>query len=112
MTTKTPPKPQSRLRLSADPPDATRAPAAAAPDVEVDGAMAPENAAVRAATMIPAQLLQPGEIIVLLLKPHPLYIVLYPLKTLTIMVLLTLLGVLIARDAEAYDLAQNIVIVG
>lgn len=92
--------------------DGSRSPAAAAPDVEIDGTMDSDNAAIRAATMIPAQLLQPGEIIILLLKPHPLYIFLYPLKTLTIMCLLTLLGVLIARDAEAYDLAQNIVIVG
>jgi len=100
------------LRLSADPADTSRAPAAAAPDVEVDGALDRENIAVRAATMIPAQLLQPGEIIILLLKPHPLYILLSPLKTLTIMSLFTLLGVLLARDAAAYDLAQNIVIAG
>lgn len=109
-----PPAEQDRTACAAAaaPDDLSRAPAAAAPDVEVDGALEPENIAVRAATMIPAQLLQPGEIIVLLLKPHPLYILLSPLKTLTVMSLFTLLGVLIARDAGAYDLAQNIVIAG
>ncbi|MEM1110162.1 MAG: PH domain-containing protein [Planctomycetota bacterium] len=113
MKTFTPPKSAPRLSDSeASITSPSRTPAAATPDVEADGALAPDNPAVRAATMIPAQLLQPGEIIVLLLKPHPLYIVLAPLKTLTIMALFTLLGVMLARDNGAYDLAQNIVIVG
>ena len=46
---------------------------------------------IRAATMLPAQLLQPGEIIVLLLKPSPLYILLAPLKTLFMLVVFTLI---------------------
>ncbi|MEM8737080.1 MAG: PH domain-containing protein [Planctomycetota bacterium] len=100
-----PPHDKGRLRLSADHP-------AAAPDVEVDGALDADHAVVRAATMIPAQLLQPGEIIILRLKPHPLYMVLSPLKTLVIMTLVTLLGVRLARNAEAYDLAQNLVVIG
>ncbi|MBB6430489.1 PH domain-containing protein [Algisphaera agarilytica] len=105
------PPPQPDRKLSAAP--ASDEPAhAAASDVEMDGSIDQDASAVRAATMIPAQLLQPGEVIILLLKPHPLYILLWPLKTLTIMTLFTLLGVLFARDAEAYDLAQNIVIAG
>ncbi|MEO0515111.1 MAG: PH domain-containing protein [Planctomycetota bacterium] len=106
-----PPAEQDRAACAAAAQDDARSPAAA-PDVEVDGAIDRENIAVRAATMIPAELLQPGEIIILLLKPHPLYILLYPLKTLTIMSLFTLLGVLLARDAGSYDLAQNIVLAG
>lgn len=86
---------------------------AATPDADtIDGPLDANGAAVRAATMIPAELLQPGEIIILLLKPHPLYILLAPLKTLTILLLLTTLGVMLARDAEAYDTAQNIVVAG
>ncbi len=67
---------------------------------------------VRAAAMLPEQLLQPGEIIVLLLKPHPLYIFLAPLKTLTLMLLVTVVGVLIARNTAEYDAAQNILLIG
>ncbi|MEM9419953.1 MAG: PH domain-containing protein [Planctomycetota bacterium] len=105
------PPPQPDRKLSAAP--ASDEPAqAAASDVEVDGSIDQDPSVIQAATMIPAQLLQPGEIIILLLKPHPLYILLWPLKTLTIMTLFTLLGVLFARDAGAYELAQNIVIAG
>ncbi len=109
MTPRSPAKPDFAACAAAAPDDSR---AAAASDVEVDGAIERENLAVRAATMIPAELLQPGEIIILLLKPHPLYILLWPLKTLTIMSLFMLLGVLVARDAGSYDLAQNIVIAG
>ena len=45
---------------------------------------------VRAATMLPAQLLQPGEIIVLLLKPSPWYILLMPLRSVAVLAILTL----------------------
>lgn len=49
-----------------------------------------ETAAARAAAMLPAELLQPGEIIILLLKPSPWFIVLAPLKTLAALAVLTL----------------------
>lgn len=49
-----------------------------------------EAAAARAAALLPAELLQPHEIIILLLKPSPWFIVLAPLKTLAILALLTL----------------------
>ena len=68
--------------------------------------------AVRAATMLPEQLLQPGEIIVLLLKPHPLFIFLAPLQTYTMLLLVTIVGVLIARETQEYDAAQNIALIG
>jgi len=40
--------------------------------------------------MLPGELLQPSEIIVLLLKPSPLFIILAPLQSLVALVLLTL----------------------
>lgn len=45
----------------------------------------------RVAGLLPADLLQPGEIIILLLKPSPWYILLAPLATITAMVILVLL---------------------
>ncbi|HEX7010126.1 MAG TPA: PH domain-containing protein [Phycisphaeraceae bacterium] len=46
-----------------------------------------------AAALLPAQLFQPGEIIILLLKPSPWFILLAPLKTLVALALL-ILGVI------------------
>ena len=46
--------------------------------------------AARAAAMLPTELLQPNEIIILLLKPSPWFIVLAPLKTLVLLVLLVM----------------------
>ena len=83
---------------------------AAAPEAEP--VANPDDAAVRAAAMLPEQLLQPGEIIVLLLKPHPLFIFLAPLSTLIMIVLGTMAAVLTARWAENYDLAQNFTLLG
>ncbi|MEM9883294.1 MAG: PH domain-containing protein [Planctomycetota bacterium] len=92
---------------AADPSPPVRHPATTPGD-----AAAPDEMAVRAAALLPDQLLQPGEVIVLLLKPHPLYILLAPLKTLVILLLVTTLGVLIAGNAGAYTVRQNIVILG
>jgi uncharacterized membrane protein YdbT with pleckstrin-like domain len=49
-----------------------------------------DEAAARAAGMLPAELLQPGEIIILLLKPSAWFILLAPLKTLAAIVILAL----------------------
>lgn len=76
------------------------------------GALNPDAAALRAASMVPDQLLQPGEIIILLLKPHPLYIFLAPLKTLTIILLVTTLGVMIDGKINMGGARQNIVVLG
>ena len=48
-----------------------------------------DQTAAQVATMLPADLLQPGEIIILLLKPSPWFIVLAPLKALAVLVLAT-----------------------
>ncbi len=49
-----------------------------------------DQAAARAAGMLPTELLQPGEIIVLLLKPSAWFILLAPLRTLTTIVVFAL----------------------
>ncbi|MFN3166945.1 MAG: PH domain-containing protein [Phycisphaeraceae bacterium] len=56
----------------------------------------------RATAMLPAQLLQPGEIIILLLKPSPWFILLVPLRFLTVVLLCATLAILLQR--KGYDL--------
>ncbi|MGB1124329.1 MAG: PH domain-containing protein [Phycisphaeraceae bacterium] len=51
-----------------------------------------EPTLARANAMLPAELLQPGEIIILLIKPSPLFILLVPLRFIAIVLLCTLLG--------------------
>lgn len=51
----------------------------------------------RAAAMLPAQLLQPGEIIILLLKPSPWFILLVPLRFIAVVLLCAALIVLLER---------------
>ncbi|XAL98780.1 PH domain-containing protein [Phycisphaeraceae bacterium D3-23] len=63
--------------------------------LSADGAAEPLSA--QAAVMLPAQLLQPGEVIILLLKPSPLFIVLAPLRT----IIVILLGVLLLGQFQA-----------
>lgn len=65
-----------------------------------------------AAAMLPAELLQPGEIIILLLKPSPWFIVLSPLKTLALIALATL-GLLAVRQTGLILMPQpQIVLLG
>ncbi|MBX2853177.1 MAG: PH domain-containing protein [Phycisphaeraceae bacterium] len=52
-----------------------------------------EPAMARANAMLPAELLQPGEIIILLIKPSPLYILLAPIRFIAIVLLCALLAV-------------------
>jgi membrane protein YdbS with pleckstrin-like domain len=54
------------------------------------GETAADQAAARAAGMLPAELLQPGEIIVLLLKPSAWFILLTPLRSLTFIAVLAM----------------------
>ncbi|MFW6059749.1 MAG: PH domain-containing protein [Phycisphaeraceae bacterium] len=70
--------------------------------------------AARAAAMLPAELLQPHEIIVLLLKPSPWFIVLAPLKTLVALVVLTLAMVVLSGHIHAWlGIAQrDLVLIG
>ncbi len=60
-----------------------------------EGAAGPADGntvAPRLEAMLPAQLLQPGEIILLLLKPSPLFIILSPLNTLVLLIMLTIVA--------------------
>ena len=53
---------------------------------------------VRANAMLPAELLQPGEIIILLIKPSPLFILLVPMRFIAVVLLCALLiGQLLSR---------------
>lgn len=63
----------------------------------------------RAGAMLPAQLLQPGEVIILLIKPSPWFILLVPLRFFAVVVLLAALVILLERKGidvgiERYDL--------
>lgn len=59
---------------------------------EASDAAEAEPALARANAMLPAELLQPGEIIILLIKPSPLYILLVPLRFIAIVLLCTVLA--------------------
>ena len=64
----------------------------------------------RASAMLPAELLQPGEVIILLLKPSAWFILLVPLRFIAVTLLCTALAVLLDRKgydlgADRYDLA-------
>ena len=52
-------------------------------------------AQVRAAALLPEQLIQPGEIIILLLKPSPWYILLASLRALAIIAVAVILGLVL-----------------
>jgi uncharacterized membrane protein YdbT with pleckstrin-like domain len=66
----------------------------------------------RAAAMLPAELLQPSEIIILLIKPSPLYILLAPLRSLMLLIVLTL-GALAINSEFALGIARrDIILIG
>jgi len=69
-----------------------RAPAA---DTAPEGVAEPM--AARAEAMLPAELLQPGEVIILLIKPHPIYILLAPIRVFGIIALAATLLVLLSK---------------
>ncbi len=98
--TKTAPPPH-RDRLAAE--------GASAEDLPQNGQQALD---ARAALLLPAQLLQPGELIVLVLKPSPLMVVLAPLKQLTVIVLLATLGATIAHQLGHHETASRILLAG
>jgi len=77
-----------------------------------EGASA-EPLSAQAALMLPAQLLYPGEVVVLLLRPSPLYILLAPLRTLIVIVLGVLLVALVQRRGLDLGLsAADLVLAG
>jgi len=66
----------------------------------------------RAALLLPAQLLQPGEIIILALKPSPLMVVLAPLKQLTLIVLAAAVGAAAAELLGHSGSASRVLLAG
>jgi len=62
--------------------------------------------AARAAAMLPSELLQPAEIIILLLKPSPWFILLAPLKTLAMLAVITL-GLLVLGSYYQLGVSQR-----
>ncbi len=60
--------------------------------------------------LLPAQLLQPGELIILMIKPSPLYILLAPLRTLAIIVVLALIIDQLTRFGAMHISRQDIVL--
>lgn len=68
--------------------------------------------ASRAAAMLPAELLQPGEIIILLLKPSPLYIVLAPLGTIVGLMAITALAVWVNQALHLGLARQDLMLIG
>ncbi|MCG8509845.1 MAG: PH domain-containing protein [Rhodospirillales bacterium] len=74
--------------------------------------MVDQPVAQRAATMLPAELLHGDEVIILLLKPSPWFIVLEPLKTLAILALLTVAAVYGATMVDLGILPRNVALTG
>ena len=68
--------------------------------------------ASRAATMLPAELLQPGEVIILLLKPSPLYILLAPLGTLLGLAAITAAAVWVNQKLNLGLARQDLLLIG
>ncbi|MFP3326512.1 hypothetical protein R0K05_26040, partial [Planococcus sp. SIMBA_160] len=71
-----------------------------------------EAAAQRAAAMLPPELLHGGEIIVLLLKPSPWYIVLAPLQTLVALVVATLAAALLVSHTPVDVARRDVILLG
>jgi len=66
----------------------------------------------KAALLLPAQLLQPGEIIILALKPSPLMIVLEPLKQLTVIAFAAAICATAAQYLGRPELATRVLLGG
>ncbi|MGB0769055.1 MAG: PH domain-containing protein [Phycisphaeraceae bacterium] len=102
--------PKPRDDQSDEPAEPTRDHAFAAAEAG-DAATDAEPLLARANAMLPAELLQPGEIIILLLKPSPWYILLVPLRFIAIVSLCAMLAFQLERRGVTLGLSRNDVIV-
>jgi len=93
--TSAPVEDRQRFAAAADAPDAP----------EADPLLA------QAGAMLPAELLQPGELIILLLKPSPWYILLVPARFIAIVVLGAMLVVLLQRRGIYIGLGHSDLVV-
>ncbi len=109
MTTDTPPMPKS----PSSPPSPAPAPMAEATNGEaVNGHDDAVLESARAAGLLPADLLQPGEIIILLIKPSPWYILLAPLGTLAAITILVLLAIVISQRLQLPISQRDLILLG
>ncbi len=89
---------ENRSLLGASWPPSRLGGSTAAPDAEgVDA---------RAGALLPPQLLQPGEMIILLIKPSPLYVVLGAVRSLVVIVLATVAGYLLVQAVPRLGVTQ------
>lgn len=79
---------------------------------EAGDAAETEPTLARANAMLPAELLQPGEVIILLIKPSPLFILLVPLRFIAIVLLTALLVGQLQNKGVSLGLDHYDVIVG
>jgi hypothetical protein len=79
---------------------------------DITGETVADEAAARAAGMLPAELLQPGEIIILLLKPSAWFILLAPLRTLAMILVLAIVASAVNSYATLGFNGQNIALAG
>ena len=61
--------------------------------------------------MLPAELLQPGELIILLIKPSPLYILLVPMRFVALVLLCTMLGAQLQSRGISFGLDRHEIII-
>lgn len=67
----------------------------------------------RVVAALPAELIQPGEIVILLIKPSPWYIVLEPLRTLAVMVVVVGLTLIAQQHTDFFgDSRRDLVLAG
>jgi uncharacterized membrane protein YdbT with pleckstrin-like domain len=78
---------------------------------EASDASDAEPMMARANAMLPAELLQPGEIIILLIKPSPLYILLVPLRFIAIVLLCAMLTVQLHKRGVNLGLDRHDIII-
>lgn len=76
------------------------------------GSAGPALVDARVAALLPAQLLQPGEIIILLLKPSPLYILLSALPSLSAVAIVILAALWFASLGFLPVTQTNLILVG
>lgn len=95
------------IRLTDNPPKQDAAEPSALAAAEAGDATDAEPMIAQASTMLPAQLLQPGEIIILLIKPSPWFILLVPLRFIAVILLCATLIVQLQQRGIQFGIDQN-----
>ena len=97
--------PKHKLSHCSNPSTSSSSPAPSLP--YADDGITPDDikTSIRPGAMIPPDVIQPGETIILLIKPSLLYVLLAPLRTLTIFLIITLLA--LAANSTIYNFYDN-----